>query len=132
MKKALSILGLFLLLSIAFLLTRTGETDTTPLPRATDGPDELDTAVIRMTPAGFEPKNIAIARGTTVTFVNEDARDRWPASAIHPTHDIYPEFDPLAGILPSASWSFTFNDAGIWRMHDHLIPNFTGTITVKE
>jgi plastocyanin len=80
---------------------------------------------------GYEPKNITIDIGTTVTFVNNDAVALWPASNIHPTHGIYPEFDPKGEVAPGASWSFTFTKAGLWPYHDHLHPNVTGTISVE-
>jgi plastocyanin len=131
MKKSLTIFGLFVLLALGFLLTQGDRRNVNSLPSSDDMPGAMDT-VIRMTPAGFEPSKITVPLGTTVAFINEDERDRWPASNIHPTHGIYPEFDPLEGIPPGESWSFTFDKPGIWRMHDHLYPQFTGAITVEE
>ncbi len=144
MKKSLSILGLFILLALGFFLTQSGKQNPNTTP-----PSGFETSgeaiVIHMTPAGFEPSKITITPGTIVTFINEDATDRWPASNIHPTHRIYPNsdiddcsteketlmFDACRGIPLGESWSFTFNESGIWRMHDHLVPQFTGTITVQ-
>jgi plastocyanin len=88
--------------------------------------------IIRMTNNGFEPQEITITEGDEVFFLNDDDVDRWPASNLHPTHGLYPEFDPLKGMKPGDSWSFVFDKSGVWRMHDHLIPSMTGTITVEE
>lgn len=85
---------------------------------------------VRMTDEGFEPRELTVNQGESVTFVNEDNVDRWPASNFHPTHTLYPEFDPLKGISAGESWTVKFEKAGTWRMHDHLIPHMTGTITV--
>ena len=80
----------------------------------------------------FDPETITIKKGTTVEFKNVDTLDKWPASNIHPTHTIYPEFDPLQPINPGSSWSFTFNKVGKWSDHDHLDPSIRGTIIVTE
>lgn len=80
---------------------------------------------------GFSPKNITIKRGDTVTFVNEDSQSHWPASNIHPTHSIYPEFDPKRSLKQGESWSFVFEKEGIWRYHDHVAPSLAGTVVVE-
>src|SRR5258708_7934179 len=78
----------------------------------------------------FVPAEISINDGDTVVFRNDDAVPHWPASNIHPTHTIYPEFDPKQGVVPGSSWSFIFVRAGHWRFHDHLHAEVTGTIHV--
>lgn len=85
-----------------------------------------------MTENGFEPASIIVDLNTVVIFENKDTRDRWPASNIHPTHSIYPEFDPKKPLNPGASWQFKFEKAGIWRYHDHLYPEFSGEIKVED
>ena len=91
-----------------------------------------DKFIIRMNNNGFEPRELTVGEGDNVVFINDDDTDRWPASNLHPTHGIYPEFDPEKHIKPGESWSFTFNKPGLWKMHDHLIPSMTGAITVLE
>lgn len=88
-------------------------------------------SVIVMKDEGYEPSKITIKKGTTVHFKNQGKDDRWPASNIHPTHEIYPEFDPQKPIVPGNEWSFTFDKAGIWYFHDHLSPEITGSIIVE-
>lgn len=89
------------------------------------------TTTIHMTPQGFEPKEVNIQKGDTVTFVNDDIQDRWPASNIHPTHEIYPAFDPKKEVAPGSSWEFTFDKAGTWKYHDHIFATQSGTIIVE-
>lgn len=86
--------------------------------------------VIHVSKNGFEPPNLTINLGDTVTFENTDSEDRWPASNIHPTHEIYPEFDPKQAIKPTESWEFKFEKSGRFTYHDHLFPNFRGEIEV--
>lgn len=88
------------------------------------------TTVVNMTSAGYNPEDLSIDQGTTVIFENVGSEALWPASNIHPTHEIYSEFDPKQPILPGETWKFTFTRAGTWRYHDHLFPHLTGTITV--
>lgn len=80
----------------------------------------------------FEPKTLTVQKGTNIVFKNEDTQDRWPASAIHPTHGIYPEFDPRQSIKPGGEWSFVFDKVGNWKYHDHLSPAIFGEIKVVE
>ena len=79
----------------------------------------------------YSPNVITIKLNQTITFINQSATDIWPASNIHPTHGIYPEFDPKKPVKQGNSWSFTFTKVGTWRFHDHLQPQITGTIIVE-
>ena len=65
--------------------------------------------IIHMTDQGFSPEKATIKQGQTIGFVNDGKDDRWPASNIHPTHEIYPQFDPKRPIAPNKSWNFTFD-----------------------
>jgi len=91
-----------------------------------------DQIVIHMNEQGFGPKNIEIKQGDIVIFENEGEEDHWPASNIHPTHEIYLELDPKKPIKPGEVWSFTFTRTGAWTLHDHLYPQFTGNIIVVK
>lgn len=86
---------------------------------------------VLMTEKGFEPDKLTIKAGTQVTFINKDKVWHWPASDLHPTHTIYPKFDPKQPVEPGKSWSFTINRIGTWHYHDHLSPLVTGTIVVN-
>ncbi|OHA03348.1 MAG: hypothetical protein A3J58_01255 [Candidatus Sungbacteria bacterium RIFCSPHIGHO2_02_FULL_52_23] len=89
-----------------------------------------DFATITMVADGFSPAVITVRKGTRVTFINRDTLWRWPASDIHPSHDLYPQFDPKHPIEPGEEWSFVFEEKGEWGMHDHLAPYITGKVTV--
>ncbi len=88
--------------------------------------------IITLTKDGFKPSEVSITKGTTILFKTTTGNLYWPASNLHPSHLIYPEFDPQEPISPSDTWSYTFEKAGEWKFHDHLSPYFTGTITVTE
>lgn len=80
---------------------------------------------------GFHPKSIIINKGDKVTFSSTIGTPFWPASDIHPTHGIYPEFDPKQAIDKNATWTFQFDKIGSWGYHDHLAPYYMGKIIVK-
>lgn len=86
--------------------------------------------VIKMTPDAFEPSEVIIDENSTVIFVNQDKVKRWPASNLHPTHELYPEFDTKKTIQPGESWSFKPKKPGVWKYHDHENPHLRGTLTV--
>jgi plastocyanin len=100
---------------------------------------------IKITANGFEPKEVEITKGTKVTWINEQPNPSWPASDVHPTHEVYPGssikkcgtpeqnkiFDACRGLKQGESWSFVFNEVGEWYYHDHLNPSWKGEIVVK-
>lgn len=78
----------------------------------------------------FNPDRLEIPPGATVTFANLGGKPVWPASNIHPTHQILPEFDPKQPIEAGASWAFKFDKPGTWRFHNHLLSSEGGVISV--
>lgn len=88
------------------------------------------TQIIEMTKSGFVPENIVIPVGTTVQFVNTDTELHWPASGEHPTHQACPGFDAFSPIAQGQFYEFTFREARVCPMHDHLNPSLEGLITV--
>ena len=108
------------------------ETETTITPKSYS---------IEITSSGFSPDTLTINSGDNVIWTNKDtySSSHWPASANHPTHSVYPEeggcigsnFDACNGLNYGENYSFTFNEKGTWKYHDHLNPSETGTITVN-
>jgi len=88
------------------------------------------TQVIEMTENGFEPDSVTVDQNSTIIFLNKDKESHWPASEVHPTHQLYSEFDPKKPINPGESWSFKIIKVGIWKYHDHIFPHKKGTIVV--
>ncbi len=85
-----------------------------------------------LTDSGYEPKTLSIKKGDVVVFTTDRGFEHWPASNLHPTHNLYSAFDPKRPLGASEEWSFQFMRVGEWEFHDHLNSTFTGAITVTE
>ena len=108
--------------------------------------EPIMSATISFTGGSFEPSSFEVDVGATVTFKNiSQSRTMWPATALHPTHTVYPGssigkcntdeadsiFDACSNIGPGDSYSFTFDEVGEWKYHNHVQISVTGTIIVK-
>lgn len=80
----------------------------------------------------FSPLTVKVKKGGKVTWVNKSQKSVWPASAIHPTHQLYPGFDALRGLNTGEQYSFVFEKVGSWQYHDHLNPSSIGRVEVFE
>lgn len=99
-------------------------------------------AEIRYTDDGYVPSEVTIRKGEAVRWINDSTRDMWPASAVHPTHSLYPEksdsdclgssFDACDYLAPGTTWEYTFHTTGDWRFHDHVRASRTGIVHVTE
>jgi len=116
--------------------------------KAEEGEEIPMNATVNITASGVKPSTVKIRVGGTVTFINKDTAQHWPASAVHPTHEVYPGssiskcgtaeastiFDACKGLAEGETFVFTFNHAGSWKYHDHMNAEnsaFRGTIEVK-
>ncbi len=97
-----------------------------------DSPDKVTSAEITYTSQGFSPTSLKIKKGNTVIFRNKSEKSFWPASAIHPFHTIYPEFDSRKPIESEGIYSIVFERAGSWQYHDHLSSKRTGVVIVEN
>lgn len=95
-------------------------------------PGQNQPPVVRFTADGFQPWELTVSLGTTVTFQNRTRKYFWPASDVHPNHQLYPEFDPRSPVDPRGDWKFTFGKPGRFDYHDHLAPAYTGVILVRD
>ena len=138
----------YLLLLVAGLMavaTACGSKEPTPAPTVASSlaaeiaptatgivPTKQATATrVIYTDEGFAPETVVVLQGETVEFVNQSEKFFWPASNIHPTHEIYPDFDPEQPTSPGERWSFTFGRVGEWRYHNHLNPVQAARVIVE-
>ena len=128
-------------------ITVTADEPTTTTGAATKAGDATSSSerTIEITPSGFNPIELIIKAGDKVTFLNKDTSEHWPASAMHPTHTVYPRsgiekcgtseqegiFDACKGLEQGEFFSFTFNEKGSWNYHDHVSSGKFGKIIVE-
>jgi plastocyanin len=91
---------------------------------------------VTITSSGVNPKNITVAIGTQVTFVNSDTRSHEMASNPHPTHGSCPEIENGVGFINIGQTKQTsnFTSAKTCGYHDHnrdTDASLQGTITVQ-
>lgn len=112
----------------------TSEEGTDPVNDTPEAPINVnsETHTVSMTGDAFGPTPLEIKKGDVVVFKNDGTTLVWPASAPHPQHTNYPEFDAEPGVEPGTSWSFQFDKVGTWNYHDHLKPTYFGRIVVTE
>lgn len=93
-------------------------------------PTDADTNTIYLTDSGFQPSEITVEQGETVTWVNNASSSMWVASDQHPTHTEYDGTSLRSGDCDSGEaefdqcstgerYSFTFEKTGTWGYHNH-------------
>ena len=93
--------------------------------------EQITKNIIIYTSSGFSPNILTIKKGESLTFVNESNRGLWVASAVHPTHEVYPEFDNRKSVPNGEKYTFKFDQVGQWKYHNHVSPADIGTIMVE-
>lgn len=82
------------------------------------------------------PKNIVVARGSQVTFINNDNQSHMMNSDPHPDHTDCPEINSVGFLNPGQSrqtGNMTSNRT-VCGFHDHDLPNVAGlqgSITIQ-
>lgn len=139
MRKLNLVIATVILLALAgvgLLVVKNNSADKQPQP-ATQPEASLDEAVkknqvqVEYTEAGFSPSTTAVPLGATVVFTNNSTKSMWVASDVHPTHNVYSEFDAKKGIGTGQSYEFTFDKKGSWSYHNHLVPSDAGVVVVE-
>jgi plastocyanin len=74
----------------------------------------------------FSPASITVAKGTTVTWTNND-------TTTHTIVETDGKTGPNSGnVNPGSTYTFTFSQAGTYQYHCSIHPEMTGTVTVTE
>jgi plastocyanin len=92
-------------------------------------------ATITITAAGASPRDVTIAPGSRVTFVNNDTRNHDMQSDPHPEHTDCPAMAQVGFLAPGQSkTSGNFNTTRTCGFHDHNLPevaSLQGAIRVQ-
>jgi plastocyanin len=136
----LLILGLVVITSGCMDNGQSGQTSA-PTEETTDNTENY---TVYLTESGFQPSELTIQQGETVTWVNNASNSMWVASDQHPSHNNYAgsalyqhcqggdqteaAFDQCSS---GGEFSFTFEKTGEWSYHNHERAVQGGTITVE-
>lgn len=106
----------------------------TPTPTPPPTPPPAGGSTITITAAGVSPRELVVARGTRVTFVNNDGVGHDMNSDPHPQHTSCPDMN--VGFLATGQNRQTevLNIARTCGYHDHNQPsntNLQGTIRIE-
>jgi plastocyanin len=90
---------------------------------ATAGATGGQTITVVMTNRAYDPQQVAVKVGDTVTWVNQDA----------PQHDVVADNGEFKSQLfdKGQSFSYTFTKAGTYPYHCSIHPGMTGTVIVQ-
>lgn len=116
-----------------------------PFPAPSPTPESVSKNVVSYSDSGYSPATLKIKKGSFVEFKNVGSNLMWTASAVHPTHKVYPGsgiemcgtntlvaiFDACQAYKAGELWEFKFDNQGIWKYHNHLQPSHFGTIIVE-
>jgi plastocyanin len=118
--------------STAIVLAACGGS-TAPSPSPTPSPG--DTATITIANNAVSPRNITVARGSQVNFVNSDSRTHQMFSNPHPEHTDCPEINDVGFLNPGQSRrTGNMNTVRTCGYHDHelsTVLSLQGTITIQ-
>ncbi len=122
MKKIYLAITVLVVAGIAvFVIMKQNQTSHTPTSTNDFQVSEENTIIY--TGSGYSPSELVVEVGTTVTFVNQSDLPMWTASNPHPDH--------RRGVKTGETYEFTFEEAGIYKYHNHLSPQHTGAIIVE-
>jgi plastocyanin len=96
----------------------------------------VNTTTITIANGVASPKNIIVARGSQVTFVNDDTQEHFMASDPHPDHTDCPEINQVGFLAPGQSrqTGTMVTNRTVCGFHDHDAPNVAGlqgSITIQ-
>src|SRR5215469_2606401 len=98
--------------------------------------DATSTNTITISNNVVTPKNIKVARGSQVTFVNNDNQPHMINSDPHPDHTDCPEINQVGFLNPGESRQTgnMISNRSVCGFHDHNLPNVAGlqgSITIQ-
>ncbi len=96
----------------------------------TPTPGREETVEVSLTSSGFSPKEITIAKGTKVVWVNNSGKTATVNSGPHPVHTSYQPLN-LGNFNDGQNLEVTFNETGTFKYHNHLNASQTGSVTVE-
>jgi plastocyanin len=104
-------------------------------PELLSGYEDLtgrDSVTVRMLHLEFEPKDIIVSPGTTITWINEEDAGHFVNTETHPEHTYYPEMNSLE-LARGEEFSVTLSEPGQYDYHcsAHVPQGMRGSVVVR-
>ncbi|MGZ4934703.1 MAG: cupredoxin domain-containing protein [Halobacteriota archaeon] len=117
---------MFLVLAVlvgAAVMTAGCTSSSNPSPSAPPQTSTASTNTVRMEALAFHPSSVTIAKGTNVTWTNDDLT----------THTVTSDTGAFesGNLSPSKSFTHQFNDTGTFPYHCRIHTFMKGTVTVQ-
>jgi len=121
-------------MAAALVVGACGGSSPASAPAPVTGPP-VSSNTITITSSGVSPKNIQVAVGSRVLFINNDTRSHNMASDPHPSHDDCPELNQVGFLSPGQSREtgnlVTARTCGFHDHDDFSQQNLQGSITIR-
>jgi plastocyanin len=133
MRLAIRVVGLGLIAAVAFVGCASGSSapSASPSPSPTASPKPV---AISIKSFAFNPATVEVAKGTTVTWTNEDPINHTVTTGTPPPSPSLSTGDGRINsgrIQATSTFSFTFNEVGTFTYFCAVHPRMVATITVK-
>lgn len=87
--------------------------------------------IIKLSEISFKPKEVLIAKGTKITWVNDDSVEHYVNTDSHPAHTYYKEQNSKS-LKRGETYSITFDKTGIYPYHCSAhADQMTGNVLVE-
>jgi plastocyanin len=128
-------LGFVMMLAALGGACGSSSSSTAPSNGGGGGGGPVATTTITISNNAVSPKNITVARGAQVTFVNNDSRNHNMTSDPHPEHTDCPEVNQVGFLVPGQSrQSGNLVTPRTCGFHDHdnfSVTSLQGSITIQ-
>jgi plastocyanin len=125
MKNVLIVLGVIVVIVIAYFGIRSlyKSNYNSPVSTSSTSSTAVATASVNISNFAFDPNDISVTKGQTVTFTNNDST----------THTVTSDTGVFnsGNLAPGKTFSYTFNDTGTFSYHCSIHTMMTGKVEVK-
>lgn len=102
-----------------------------PTPAQATTSAQINEVIITISDSGFSPQTVTIKPNQTITWFNQDSLNHQVNSNPHPTHTDYLPLNNVGFLGPGQKRSLEFPIKGTFKFHDHLNPQFVGSVVVE-
>lgn len=96
-----------------------------------ESPQSVEGNIVYFTNSGFDPKEIVLNQGESLTIINNSSDKMMIASDPHPRDNAYLPLNSVKPIYPKSSFGVIFNTVGEFGYHNEYNTSQIGKATVN-